>query len=111
MVEHRDGSTTVEVEISSVVFLSLAKKNGNGANERHVIVMTHQQHFGEVEYLLCVLQTLSQAEMGHWKTRYWYAYECRDMRIRRISLRNSLVGNDYMVNLLVKVTGGIEVID
>ncbi|GKC77802.1 hypothetical protein Tco_1128576, partial [Tanacetum coccineum] len=26
--------------------------------------------------------------------------------MRRISLRNSLVGNGYMVNLLVKVTGG-----
>nr|GEY48575.1 hypothetical protein [Tanacetum cinerariifolium] len=32
------------------------------------------------------------------------AYECQDMRMRRISLRNSLVGNGYMVNILVKMT-------
>ncbi|GJV73418.1 hypothetical protein Tco_1493413 [Tanacetum coccineum] len=30
-------------------------------------------------------------------------YECRDMRMRCISLRNLLVGNGYMVNLLVKM--------
>ncbi|GKF71228.1 hypothetical protein Tco_0207342 [Tanacetum coccineum] len=35
-----------------------------------------------------------------------HAYECRDIRMRGISLRNSLVMNGYMVNLLVKVTGG-----
>nr|GEU84538.1 MAK10-like protein [Tanacetum cinerariifolium] len=33
-----------------------------------------------------------------------HAYECREMKMRRISLRNSLVGNGYMVNLLVKMT-------
>nr|GEW90435.1 hypothetical protein [Tanacetum cinerariifolium] len=29
-----------------------------------------------------------------------HAYECQDMRMRRISLRNSFVENGYMVNLL-----------
>ncbi|GJU10287.1 hypothetical protein Tco_1132683, partial [Tanacetum coccineum] len=33
-----------------------------------------------------------------------HAYECREIKMRRISLRNSLLGNGYMVNLLVKMT-------
>nr|GEZ31113.1 hypothetical protein [Tanacetum cinerariifolium] len=42
--------------------------------------------------------------------RRTHAYECQKMKMRCISLRNSLMGNGYMVNLLVKMISSSRVL-
>nr|GEX10888.1 hypothetical protein [Tanacetum cinerariifolium] len=49
-----------------------------------------------------------QKDDHEWKGKEFtigtHAYECQDMRMRRISLRNLFMGNGYLLNLLEKMT-------